>query len=116
MLKKLTYDQVCELEGTINHSECIYSQVKALWLAMTDWPRSLENTDDFIIILSQDIQGDLSKENLINYLDKLNRNLGSNGNAWKSETIVNLIELFQYYPNAKLLDEVIYEIIEKTNY
>jgi len=114
MTKKLTYERVCELEDSLDHSDKFYIQIKSLWLAMTDWPTGLENTDALLTAIKEQIEDDLTEKNLIAFLDKLNMGLGVSGNSWKAETMTSLIELFKYYPDSKTLDQVFDKLYQET--
>lgn len=103
----LTYEQICELEDEFDSGDIFYNQIKFVWSAMTDWPIGLDNTDDLLNALNEEIQNGLTKQNIENYNKKLSENFGLPGNSWKAETVTNLLELFEYYPNSKTLDEVL---------
>lgn len=102
----LTYEQICDLEDIIDRGDNFYNQVKSVWLAMTDWPTGLNNTDDLINALTGQVHNSLTKQNLENYNKELSKNFGLSGNGWKAETVTSLLDLFTFYPDAKTLDEV----------
>lgn len=115
MTKKLTYGQVCELTDSTDRSDKFYEQVNSLYLAMTDWPTGLDDTDELLKVLKEQVGLELSKKNLSDYLDRLNSNLGLSGNGWKAETLTGLLELFQYYSDAKTLDDLFAQICLTAN-
>ena len=88
-----------------------YPQVKCLWMAMTDWPFQLKDTNEWLKTLHMLAGKNLTKKNCIAYHDKLLNNLWLPWNSWKAESMTSLIELFDYYPDATTFDEVLERII-----
>lgn len=112
MTKKLTYEQVCDLTDTIDRSDKFYEQANSLYLAMTDWPTGIDDTDVLLKTLKGEIGPELSKNNLSDYLASFKDKYGLPGIGWKGETLTSLLELFQHYPDAKTLDDIINRICQ----
>lgn len=106
MRNAITNEQIIDVEAVLDKKNPFYPQVKIVWMAMQDWPSALDNTDELVNALKGQMQSDLTRENLRNYSAELGESFGISGNGWRAETVAGVLELFEFYPDAKTLDEV----------
>ncbi len=105
----MTNEQIIDLEDSLDRKNPFYPQARLVWMAMQDWPTALEGTDELLNALKGQMQSELTRENLQNYCTELCESFGLSGNAWRSETVTEVLELFEFYPEAKTLDEVMHQ-------
>lgn len=97
-----SYDTIRDLRFTLSEADPLFPKVDLMWQAMTDWPVAIGSLGKFLDILRKEIQDDLTAENL----KILSQGQGIAPNLWIMESSWELALLFDYYPQAKKLDEV----------
>ncbi|MFM7023329.1 MAG: hypothetical protein ACKOXB_10145 [Flavobacteriales bacterium] len=81
-------------------------QISALLNAINDWPNSLIHMEDFENDVSNFVGVEINRENLKYFISKIDYSK----NAWEAESLSQLIDIFQYYPDGKTLKEILKDI------
>jgi len=115
-LKTMNTDNILTFEELINKIDLIKSDDKLkdscefLLSSINDWPTmNLEEPKDLLNELKFEIQKPLTFDNLKAYLRGLKIEIS--GNAWKMESIVSLLELFDYERNNIIEKEITLDLI-----
>ena len=94
-LKVFSIEQLEDLiEKGIIVDENDYRIVYLIIHSARDWPKHVENLDDFIVKLENEIHGELNVLQMNGLLVKYNRDLSKF--AWESESISYLLDIFKY--------------------
>ena len=65
-----------------------------------DWKTSVNNLNEFILVLEKEINGITTQSNLEKLLNRYNRNLSKY--AWEAESLCSLIEIFELTEESEL--------------
>ena len=71
--------------------------------AVNDWPKSIDNLDDYEYEVNEFIKGESTKTNIKNYL----KNIDFTKYAWQSESLTGLLDVFKHYNDDLSLREII---------
>ena len=75
-----------------------------------DWKTSVNNLNEFILVLEKEIDGKTTKSNVEKLLNRYNSNLAKF--AWEAESICSLIEIFKL-TNETELRNIFFNLTEK---
>jgi hypothetical protein len=105
-LKILQIEQIAELKST----SCEMKNVINIFIsAMNDWPKVLTTLDDYENQVREFISANTSKENIITALTSID----FNKNAWESESLSQIIEVFDFFDEGLSLKDIIYLLERK---
>jgi len=65
-----------------------------------DWKNSVNNLNEFILVLEKEINGITTQSNLEKLLNRYNRNLSNY--AWEAESLCSLLEIFELTKESTL--------------
>lgn len=65
-----------------------------------DWSTSVNNLNQFILVLEKEINGITTQSNLKKLLNRYNRNLSKY--AWEAESLCSLLEIFELTKESEL--------------
>lgn len=104
----ITYEIVRDTRHALSETDPFHAKVHLMWMAMTDWPVAVPDTDTFLTIMHKEVRRDLKQKSIEIRLKEYGQLLGvARHAAWKCETFTELLELFMHYPEAETLEEVV---------
>ena len=113
----ITYDELTDKIESLTVDNKFKTCGEFLLAALNDWPTTnLEEPKDLLDELKNEIRRPLTFDNLKKYSDGLKIHIS--GNAWKGESVLSLLEMFDFDRNKTFdknvtLDKVIESL---TNY
>lgn len=107
-----------ELNSTlrkIDPTENDYKALRLLLVAINDWPiKDLIGTKELLSQIRIDIKSKLTKTHLQLYSITLLLNQEKKGNVHKAKALTSLLKLFEFYPNAKTINDILNELTERS--
>lgn len=108
----MTFDELDDLiENNADTDSKTRNAVECIIQAEIDWVTGVESLEEFIEIVENEVDGELSLENVANRLKVYQRNVL--GNAWEAESFTSLLEVFNY-DEQSTLNEILKGIINNT--
>lgn len=83
--------------------------IETIVSSANDWPRSVDTLDSFLNELEQEINMPLTLSNLKFYLGTIDYNT----KAWESESISQLVDLFDPKQNEQTLNQIFIDVSRK---
>lgn len=83
--------------------------VDQLLLSINDWPDPITNINEFENEIQKFIGKEINEKNINSRLSNLST-LELSLNAWKIESLSELVDVFSYYPSHSTLKEIIQDI------
>ncbi len=110
-MNNLTFDKLFDLlEENQFENETDKKIAQKIIEAERDWKTSVNDLNEFINVLEKEVEGTVTNVSLNKLLKKHNRNLSKN--AWESESICSLLEIFEFTQEHDLR-KIFKEILEK---
>ena len=110
----LTFDELFDLvEGNRFENKTDEKIAKKILEAENDWgdwKTSVNNLNEFILVLEKEINGITTQSNLEKLLNRYNRNLSKY--AWEAESICSLLEIFELTDKSELRN-IFFNIADK---
>lgn len=100
---KIQVDALIELldRGVLIHP---FDKIAHIFLAaINDWPAEVKSIEEFIAILKNELREELNEVNLKTYLNELKIST----NAWKVESISELLDLYLYFYKNESLNVIL---------
>ncbi|MFA5670473.1 MAG: hypothetical protein WC967_14635 [Balneolaceae bacterium] len=107
-MNNLTLDFLESLDEDLLKDE-LKSQIDILVQAINDWPNNVESLEEFEKDLVMLTKRPLTKKRIESALS----NLTYQNDAWKIESLTQLLELFTYYGAELTLNEIFSHIFEE---
>ena len=102
----LSYETIRNLRHELDEQDPLCRPVYLVWMAMTDWITAVKDCGEFLEILHKEVKAELTRENLEKHRHGYRGKYGVPGTAWKGETLADLEQLFDEYPDLRTLDEI----------
>jgi hypothetical protein len=96
-------------QGSKKISKVVKQIINILLAAINDWPNPIVNLADYEKEIFNLVGKEIDKQKLEEYIS----NIDYSKNAWKAESLSQLIEVYNFYEDSKPLDEILSEIKER---
>jgi hypothetical protein len=98
-----------ELQESGELKTSLQEVISIFLLAINDWSSVIINLDDYGKEVYKLIGGEVSRDKLEEYLSQIDYSKY----AWQSESLCQLLDVFNYYEEGKLLKEIIEDVQAK---
>ncbi|WP_339869293.1 hypothetical protein [uncultured Algoriphagus sp.] len=105
----LTINDIEDWQESEKLSDDIKKIINILLAAINDWPKPIATLAEYEIEISKLIGSEADKINIKEYISKADYSL----NAWETESLFQILEVFTHYENEKTLKQIIEEIENK---
>lgn len=106
---KLSISYLEEIQESGKLTTVIKAMLNILLAAINDWPNPILNLDDYQKEIYKLVGEEIDRKKLEDYISKIDYSK----NAWEAESLSQLIEVYNYYEESKLLKEILEELKEK---
>lgn len=105
----LLINRLEKIQGSKELTPFVRKTIDILLNSINDWPQPIIDIDKYDEEICALIGGDVNKIGLENYIKKIDYSK----HAWEAESLCQLLSIFDYYEEGKLLKEIIRDIQAK---
>lgn len=106
---KLEINRLIEIQALNKAKYFSTNLIEILLSSINDWPNSIVIVEDFEVEVRNVIGGEVTRKRLEIFLSKIDLSK----NAWQAESLIQLIEIFNFYDIEISLKEIIMDLKQK---
>ncbi len=98
--------EVSKIKNIIENNiidENILKTINIILISINDWPDKILTLDEFVNKIEKFMDGSSTKSVILNVLNKIDYKI----NAWESESLFELLEVFDYQDDKRTIKEIV---------